>query len=91
MIMAVGTVLVSTTSCKDDKPVTQAQTINDIVNTNADFTILKAAVSKAGLNAALSTGTLTVFAPDDAAFAASGVTLATINSLSAADLANILT
>ena len=91
MIMAVGTVLVSTTSCKDDKPVTQAQTINDIVNSNADFTILKAAVSKAGLNAALSTGTLTVFAPDDAAFAASGVTLATINSLSAADLANILT
>ena len=91
MIMAVGTVLVSTTSCKDDKPVTQPQTINDIVNSNADFTILKAAVSKAGLNAALSTGTLTVFAPDDAAFAASGVTLATINSLSAADLANILT
>ncbi len=91
MIMALGTVLVSTTSCKDDDPVAQPQTINDIVNTNADFTILKAAVSKAGLNAALSTGTLTVFAPDDAAFAASGVTLATINSLSAADLANILT
>lgn len=91
MIMALGTALVSTTSCKDDDPVAQPQTINDIVNTNADFTILKAAVSKAGLNAALSTGTLTVFAPDDAAFAASGVTLATINSLSAADLANILT
>lgn len=92
MAVAVGTLLISTiSSCDKDDDVVPAQTINDIVNTNANFTLLKAAVSRAGLNAALSTGTLTVFAPDNAAFAASGITEAVIASLSPADLADILT
>lgn len=90
---ALGTsLIVTTSSCdKDDDPVPAAKTITDIVSSDPNFSLLKSAVIKAGLADALSTGTLTVFAPDDAAFAASGITSATINSLSAADLANILT
>jgi uncharacterized surface protein with fasciclin (FAS1) repeats len=77
-------------SCKkDDKPA-GPQTIAEIVNTNPNTTILKAAVARAGLGSALSSGTLTVFAPDDAAFAASGLTLAAVNSLPVATLDSIL-
>jgi uncharacterized surface protein with fasciclin (FAS1) repeats len=78
-------------SCdKDDDPVTQPKTITDIVVEDANFSVLEAAVVKANLAAALSTGTLTVFAPDNAAFAASGITEATINSLSVAAVDSIL-
>jgi uncharacterized surface protein with fasciclin (FAS1) repeats len=91
MVFSVGTVLSTTvSSCNKDKE-SSPQTIADVVNTNPSFTLLKAAVAKAGLGSALSTGTLTVFAPDDAAFAASGITASTINSLSVADLTGILT
>ena len=67
------------------------QTIAGIVSSNPDFSLLKQAVVKAGLAGALSDGSLTVFAPDNAAFAASGISEATINSLSVADLTGILT
>jgi uncharacterized surface protein with fasciclin (FAS1) repeats len=65
-------------------------TITDIVVWDPNFSILKAAVVKAGLANALATGTLTVFAPDNTAFAASGISEATINSLPVQDLTNIL-
>jgi uncharacterized surface protein with fasciclin (FAS1) repeats len=67
------------------------QTIADIVSSNPDFSLLKQAVLKAGLVGALSDGTLTVFAPDNAAFAASGITATAIDALSVADLTGILT
>lgn len=93
MATAIGTTLiVSTSSCdKDDDPTPAAKSITEIVSSDPNFSLLKSAVVKANLAGALSTGTLTVFAPDNAAFAASGITEATINTLSAADLANILT
>lgn len=75
---------------KDDDPTPQPKTITDIVVEDANFSILEAAVVKANLAAALSTGNLTVFAPDNAAFAASGITEATINSLSVAAVDSIL-
>lgn len=67
------------TGCKEDTPA--PNTVTDIVLANNDFSILRAAVSRAGLADALKTGTLTVFAPNDAAFTASGLSLNTINSL----------
>ena len=78
------------TGCdKDDDPVNN--TITDVVVGNASFTTLEAAVVKAGLQTTLSgTGPFTVFAPDDAAFTASGITSTVLNSLTPAQVSNIL-
>jgi uncharacterized surface protein with fasciclin (FAS1) repeats len=88
--LILGSLLFLASSCKKDDPAPAPKTINDIVNSDANFSILKQAVTKAGLGSALSGGTLTVFAPDNTAFAASGITSATIDALPAADVANIL-
>ncbi|MFM7711127.1 MAG: fasciclin domain-containing protein [Ferruginibacter sp.] len=90
LVVALGGVLLTTTSCKKDDPAPTPQTITDIVVNDANFSLLKQAVTKAGLAQALSTGSLTVFAPDNAAFAAAGITSATIDALPAADVANLL-
>lgn len=68
-------------------------TIVQIAASNPDFSILVAAATRANLVEALSspTGTYTVFAPNNAAFAASGLTLEAINALEPAALAGILT
>ncbi|ARK12315.2 fasciclin domain-containing protein [Fibrella sp. ES10-3-2-2] len=78
-------------SCKkDDTPVT-TNTITDIVLTNNDFTLLRAAVQRAGLADALRSGSLTVFAPTDAAFRAAGYAdVAAINAASVASLTSLL-
>ncbi len=78
------------TGCdKDDDPVNN--TITDVVVGNASFTTLEAAVVKAGLQTTLSgTGPFTVFAPDDAAFTASGITSTVLNSLTPAQVSSIL-
>ena len=78
------------TGCdKDDDPV--SNTITDVVVSNASFTTLEAAVVKAGLQTTLSgTGPFTVFAPDDAAFTASGITSTVLNSLTPAQVSGIL-
>lgn len=85
----VSTVLFS--SCKkDDNPVT-TNTVTDIVLTNNNFTLLRAAVQRAGLADALRGGTLTVFAPTDDAFRAAGFAdVAAINAAPVADLTTIL-
>ena len=78
------------TGCdKDDDPVNN--TITDVVVGNASFTTLEAAVVKAGLQTTLSgTGPFTVFAPDDEAFTASGITSTVLNSLTPAQVSSIL-
>lgn len=76
MTLLLGVVL---TGCKKDEPA--PNTVTDIVLANNDFSILRAAVTRAGLADALKGGTLTVFAPNDAAFTASGLDLNTVNSL----------
>lgn len=92
LVVASGLVMSSAlVSCKKDDPAPAKQNIAEIVGSNANFSLLKQAVDKAGLGTALSSGTLTVFAPDNDAFAASGINSATINTLSAAQLADILT
>ena len=75
-------------SCEKDEPT--SNTITDVVLQNNDFTILRAAVSRAGLADALRAGTLTVFAPNDAAFTASGLDLATVNGLDVNTLKAVL-
>ena len=66
-------------------------TIAAQVSTGANFTLLYAAVQKAGLGTTLSaTGPFTVFAPTDSAFNASGITSSVISSLSASTLNTIL-
>jgi uncharacterized surface protein with fasciclin (FAS1) repeats len=80
-------------SCnKDDDPVpAKTNTITDVVVGNANFSVLKEAVVKADLATTLSgTGPFTVFAPDNAAFSAAGITSAGVTATSAADLKALL-
>lgn len=78
-------------ACKDDEEEVAPMTVTDIVLANNDFTILRAAVQHAGLADALKAGTLTVFAPNDAAFNASGfANAAAVTSLPAATVKAIL-
>lgn len=67
------------TSCQDDKEVApiveEKDSIVDIVVNDENFSILEAALVKAGLVETLSgNGPFTVFAPTNAAFAAAGIT-----------------
>lgn len=79
------------TGCdKDDDPVV-TNTITDVVVKNDNFSTLEAAVIKANLQGTLSgAGPFTVFAPDNAAFTASGITSTVLNSLTQAQAANII-
>lgn len=86
--------LVLTTACSEDDStpmMPQAKTITTIVSENQDFSLLKSAVVKANLAETLNgTGPFTVFAPNNQAFAASGISQETINSLSVNELSAIL-
>ncbi|MGV3560348.1 fasciclin domain-containing protein [Larkinella arboricola] len=66
--------LVTLSGCNNDDDDDQPalSNITDAVVNNADFSLLEAAVVRAGLADALRTGTLTVFAPTNAAFQAAG-------------------
>ncbi|WP_432713191.1 fasciclin domain-containing protein [Pedobacter sp.] len=91
MITLVATVLFS--SCKKDKDeVVQDKNIVDIVVSNNNFSLLKAALTQAGLTDALAAkGSFTVFAPNNEAFAAAGFdTEAKIKAVPVATLKKIL-
>ena len=77
----------NTTPPPSDEP-----TAGVLIETDANFSILKAAVTKAGLLDALKVegGSYTVFAPDNAAFTVSGISEAVINALPAAQVQAIL-
>lgn len=72
-------------------PSTSGQTIAEILN-DPGYSILKAAVTKAGMLEALGdkTAVYTVFAPTDAAFALSGISAAAINAMPADQVAAIV-
>jgi uncharacterized surface protein with fasciclin (FAS1) repeats len=83
------------TGCKgDENPVTvpTARNIAELVTSNSQFSLLTAAINRAGLGATLSgTGPFTVFAPNDDAFRAAGFAdAAAINAAPVATLTNIL-
>ena len=68
----------------DDNPVTPQQNITELVVAGPNFTILEAAVVKAGLDADLrGTGPFTVFAPNDAAFQALGAPFNSVANINA--------
>lgn len=94
LYLLVSGLCISFVSCDkddDDNMMSTGNTITSKVVADANFTLLEQAVVKAGLDGTLSgAGPFTVFAPNDAAFAASGVTAATINSMSADDLKKLL-
>ncbi|HEY5371380.1 MAG TPA: fasciclin domain-containing protein, partial [Hanamia sp.] len=78
-------------ACKKDKNGSTDNTINGIVSSTPDFSTLNAAVQKAGLAATLSgAGPFTVFAPNNAAFTAAGITSAVLGSLTSNQVKNIL-
>ena len=95
-VLAMGAILVLTTSCeKDDTPVPAPapalKSITEIVSTDTSFSLLKQAVVRAGLADDLSTGSFTVFAPNNAAFRTTGIDSALISTLDSTDLVDILT
>jgi uncharacterized surface protein with fasciclin (FAS1) repeats len=88
-------------SCNKDVPAPVAntfptptgQSIGEIVNTNTSFSLLKHALTRVGLITALTNknSVFTVFAPNDAAFAAAGITsTAAIDGLPLATLTSII-
>lgn len=79
-------------SCKKDRETPQVNTIASIVVANNDFSLLEAAVVHANLVETLSgAGPFTVFAPNNAAFAAAGLdTEAKIKALPVETVRNIL-
>ena len=91
LVMA-GTVLVSCNDDDDNQIDAPAnQTIASIVTSTPAFSTLSQAVTKAGLGATLNgNGEFTVFAPNNAAFEASGITSATLASLTAEQTKDIL-
>ena len=60
------------TGCNKDKNRVKPMTIADIIAADGEFTILAAAIRHADLGEALRSGSLTLLAPNDAAFRASG-------------------
>lgn len=79
-------------SCtEDNSSSTPRLSITDLIVSDPNFSILEAAIVKAGLSDALATtNPLTVFAPDNAAFAASGITEAAIAALPVSAVDSIL-
>lgn len=76
------------TSCDEDEPeVTPTNSIVDIASSNGDFSDLVTALQKADLVSTLSTGSYTVFAPTNAAFAAAGID---VNALTSDQLTPVL-
>lgn len=89
-ILLSALLLTAMAACNKDKEV-NPMTITDIVLENNDFTILRTVVTYAGMSDALKTSNITVFAPNDAAFKASGYADASaLTSLPAATVRQIL-
>ena len=82
---------IALTSCEDDEDPAGQQNIAQIVSSNPNFSYLLAAVQKAELASALSTGTLTVFAPTNQAFQEAGFeTVGELTALTKEQLQTIL-
>src|SRR5690606_2301804 len=79
-------------SCSDDEIIVEENSsIVDVVVGSANFSTLESAVIKANLSSVLNgNGPFTVFAPDNEAFNASGVTSSVIQDLSSDQLKEIL-
>jgi uncharacterized surface protein with fasciclin (FAS1) repeats len=86
-------ICIVTTGCDKEEDVVPVikNTISGAILKGVGYSTLEALVGKANLAITLDgTGPFTVFAPDDSAFAASGITLSFINSLSQQQAQTIL-
>lgn len=87
--MVLSAVAVSCNKKDNNDSTPASQTITDVVVSSENYSTLKAAVVKANLQTTLAgAGPFTVFAPDNAAFTASGVT--SLDNLSSDQLTTIL-
>jgi uncharacterized surface protein with fasciclin (FAS1) repeats len=69
-------------SCKEDEDdVVKPQTITDVILHNEEFSTLREIILANDLSDALRTENLTLFAPNNAAFIASGVTSSMVNGM----------
>jgi len=85
--------LLGVAACKkhNDNSSASTQTITKVVTSDTSFSLLASAVTTANLATTLSgPGPFTVFAPNNAAFAATGLTAGTLSSLSPTQLSTIL-
>jgi uncharacterized surface protein with fasciclin (FAS1) repeats len=77
---------------KKTQETTPATTVVSVLAADPNYSVLVAAIKRAGLESALSTYVpFTVLAPNNAAFQAAGIAEAQINSLPVADLTTLLT
>lgn len=85
-------ILTIASSCqKNDDSVAQPRTVADLIQEDDQFSLLRAAVAHAGVGDALKGANLTLFAPNDAAFGASGLpTPAAITALPKEQVRNLL-
>ncbi|HMU71402.1 MAG TPA: fasciclin domain-containing protein [Ferruginibacter sp.] len=94
LLAACSVAVIGFSSCKKDDDVVAtpaANTITDVVVNTPTFSVLKDAVVKAGLDGTLKgAGPFTVFAPDNAAFAAAGINAGTISALTPDQLKALL-
>ncbi|HLO79479.1 MAG TPA: fasciclin domain-containing protein [Chitinophagaceae bacterium] len=91
LFFSVIAVTISSCDKEDDNSPAAPGTITTQVVAGANLSLLESAVVKANLATTLDgAGPFTVFAPTDEAFAASGITASTINTLTAAQLQSIL-
>lgn len=73
LALLAGLTFIYTSCSKPDSNTPTLSSITDLINTGSRFTLLKAALTRAGLDATLGQpGTYTVFAPSDDAFKAFG-------------------
>jgi uncharacterized surface protein with fasciclin (FAS1) repeats len=91
-VLSLSLLVFTVSSCdKDDDAPPAPSTITDQVVASPDLTLLESAVLRANLATTLSSpGPYTVFAPTDAAFAATGITAANISALTPAQLQTLL-
>ncbi len=100
MIMPLSFMILAITSCTKELPAPEPKwvdpqigaTVAEIISADANFSIFKSAVTKAGMLDMLAdrTKNFTVFAPSNAAFIASGIPQAAIDALPASTVASIV-
>lgn len=91
LLLGAAILLFSLSACKKDNNIKTDNTINGIVSSTPDFSTLNAAVMKAGLASTLKgTRPFAVFAPNNEAFTASGITSAVLGGLTPDQVKNIL-
>lgn len=90
LLILVLVALVSLRCQKNDDTTAVPKTATDLILEDNQFSLLRAAMTYAGAGDALKGTNLTLFAPNDAAFQASGLTAASITSLTKEQVRNLL-